>query len=142
MWPGGFSVGGGLTLIHAVGRWSDLLWLCRPPPSEDPWRDLIDGMCGRALSGRVCRDLRSSSAARVRAGVKTVEREEAPVAIVMGLDQHRAQVTADWLDTASGGISRKRIGPADREGVRRFAAPFHGRELEVALEATTGRRFV
>jgi transposase len=62
--------------------------------------------------------------------------------IVMGLDQHRAQITAEWLDTETGEISRKRIAPADRAGIRRFAAAFRGRELEVALEATTGWRFV
>jgi transposase len=60
----------------------------------------------------------------------------------MGLDQHRAQITAEWLDTSTGEIARRRIAPADREGVRRFAAGFRGRELEVALEATTGWRFV
>ncbi|MEA2242269.1 MAG: transposase [Solirubrobacteraceae bacterium] len=38
-------------------------------------------------------------------------------------------------------IARKRITPADRGGVRRFAAGFCGQELEVALEATTGWRF-
>jgi transposase len=64
------------------------------------------------------------------------------VTIVMGLDQHRAQITAEWLDTETGEISRKRIAPADRAGVRRFAASFRGRDLEVALEATTGWRFV
>jgi transposase len=64
------------------------------------------------------------------------------VTIVMGLDQHRAQITAEWLDTATGEISRARVAPADRDAVRRFAARFHGRELEVALEATTGWRFV
>ena len=62
--------------------------------------------------------------------------------IVMGLDQHRAQITAEWLDTATGELSRKRIAPADRDGVRAFATRFRGRELEVALEATTGWRFV
>src|SRR4051812_22207667 len=60
----------------------------------------------------------------------------------MGLDQHRAQITADWLDTASGEVSRARIAPADRGGVCRFAGRFRGEELEVALEATTGWRFV
>jgi transposase len=60
----------------------------------------------------------------------------------MGLDQHRAQITAEWLDTDSGEISRTRIAPADRVGVRRFAARFVGQPLEVALEATTGWRFV
>ena len=62
--------------------------------------------------------------------------------IVMGLDQHRAQITAEWIDTATGEVSRARIAPADREGVRRFAGRFRGQELEVALEATTGWRFV
>jgi DNA-binding MarR family transcriptional regulator len=60
----------------------------------------------------------------------------------MGLDQHRAQITAEWLDTATGEISRARIAPADRGGVRRFAGRFRGQQLEVALEATTGWRFV
>ena len=64
------------------------------------------------------------------------------MAIVMGLDQHRAQITADWLDTDSGEVSRARVAPADRAGVRRFLERFAGRELEVALEATTGWRFV
>ena len=62
--------------------------------------------------------------------------------IVMGLDQHRAQITAEWLDTSTGELSRTRIAPADRAGVRAFAARFRGEELEVALEATTGWRFV
>jgi transposase len=64
------------------------------------------------------------------------------VTIVMGLDQHRAQITADWLDTETGEVSRKRIAPADRAGVRQFAARFADHEAEVALEATTGWRFV
>src|SRR5919109_3810261 len=62
--------------------------------------------------------------------------------IVMGLDQHRAQVTAEWLDTCTGELSRSRVAPADRAGVRRFLAGFRGQELEVALEATTGWRFM
>jgi transposase len=64
------------------------------------------------------------------------------MAIVMGLDQHRAQITAEWVDTVTGEVSRGRIVPADRAGVRKFLARFGGRELEVALEATTGWRFV
>src|SRR4051794_16735102 len=60
----------------------------------------------------------------------------------MGLDQHRAQITAEWIDTATGEVSRAPVSPADRAGVRRFAARFRGEELEVALEATTGWRFV
>src|SRR4051794_38774053 len=64
------------------------------------------------------------------------------MAIVMGLDQHRAQITAEWIDTETGEIKRARIAPADRCGVRRFLAQFAGQPLEVALEATTGWRFV
>jgi transposase len=64
------------------------------------------------------------------------------VTIVMGLDQHRAQITAEWLDTSTGELSRARIAPADRAAVRGFAARFRGSELGVALEATTGWRFV
>src|SRR4051794_36981944 len=60
----------------------------------------------------------------------------------MGLDQHRAQITADWLDTETGEVRRARIAPADRAGVRVFLERFQGQELEVALEATTGWRFV
>lgn len=62
--------------------------------------------------------------------------------IVMGLDQHRAQITAEWIDTDTGEISRARVAPADRAGVRRFLERFAGQQLEVALEATTGWRFV
>jgi len=52
------------------------------------------------------------------------------------------QITAEWLDTATGEIARTPITPGDRDGVRRFLSRFAGQELEVALEATTGRRFV
>jgi transposase len=62
--------------------------------------------------------------------------------IVMGLDQHRAQITAEWIDTSTGEVSRTRVTPADRDRVRRFAERFRGQQLEVALEATTGWRFV
>jgi transposase len=64
------------------------------------------------------------------------------VSIVMGLDQHRAQITAEWLDTATGEVRRGRVVPADRAGVRRFLGRFDGWELEAALEAMTGWRFV
>ena len=52
------------------------------------------------------------------------------MSIVMGLDQHRAQITAEWIDTETGQVSRRRITPADRSGVRRFLARFEGRDLE------------
>jgi len=44
------------------------------------------------------------------------------MSIVMGVDQHRAQITAEWIDLATGEISRARVLPADRAGVRRFLA--------------------
>jgi Transposase len=64
------------------------------------------------------------------------------MSIVMGVDQHWAQITAEWIDLASGEISRARGRPADRAGARRFLARFAGQQLEVALEATTGWRFL
>jgi transposase len=64
------------------------------------------------------------------------------MSLVMGMDQHRAQISAEWVDTSTGEISRARVAPADRAGVRAFLAPFTGSGLEVALEATTGWRFV
>jgi transposase len=64
------------------------------------------------------------------------------VTIVMGLDQHRGRITAEWIETETGEIGRARVAPAHREPVARFLRRFAGRELEVALEATTGWRFV
>jgi transposase len=64
------------------------------------------------------------------------------VTIVMGLDQHRGQITAEWIDTATGEVSRARVAPAHREPVTRFLGRFRGQKLEVGLEATTGWRFV
>src|ERR1022692_3285780 len=68
--------------------------------------------------------------------------EALEMTIVMGLDQHRAQITAEWIDTDTGEVMRSRITPAHRAGVRRFCERFRDQELEVALEATTGWRFV
>jgi hypothetical protein len=44
------SVDGGLTLFAVVDpKGSDWLSLCRPSPTEDRRRDLIDGMCSGAV---------------------------------------------------------------------------------------------
>jgi len=67
---------------------------------------------------------------------------EVKMAIVMGIDQHRAQITAEWIELETGEIGRARVRPADRAGVRRFLARFAGQALEVATEATTGWRFL
>ena len=64
------------------------------------------------------------------------------MAIVLGLDVHRQQITYDALDTASGEVSRGRIAPADRQHLRSWLERFSGRRVEAALEATTGWRFV
>jgi transposase len=60
----------------------------------------------------------------------------------MGLDQHRGQITGEWIETETGEVQRMRVAPADRVHVRRWLSRFCGQELEVALEATTGWRFV
>jgi hypothetical protein len=38
------------------------------------------------------------------------------MAIVMGLDQHRAQITAEWIDTVTAEVSRGRVTPARPSG--------------------------
>jgi transposase len=60
----------------------------------------------------------------------------------MGLDQHRGQITGEWIDTETGEVQRARVAPADRVHVRKWLSRFCGKDLEVALEATTGWRFV
>src|SRR2546423_11752901 len=64
------------------------------------------------------------------------------MAIVVGLDQHRAQITAGWIDTDSGELGRACVWPAHRDDVRKFFTRLTGGPVEVALEATTGWRFV
>jgi transposase len=60
----------------------------------------------------------------------------------MAFDQHRDQIAFDALDTATGEVSRGRIRPADRLGFRRWLRRWEGKEIEAALEATTGWRFM
>lgn len=62
--------------------------------------------------------------------------------IVIGLDVHREQITYDALDTATAEIWRGRLRPATRASLRQFLAQFAAQQMEVALEATTGWRFV
>jgi hypothetical protein len=41
------------------------------------------------------------------------------MACVMGLDQHRAQISAEWIDTITGEVARARVAPrASRRGAR------------------------
>src|SRR4051795_7686373 len=87
------------------------------------------------------RDLLSASADSPRR-CSTVALEEAPCDDRNGLDRHRGQVTAEWIDTDTGEVSRARVVPAHRQPVARLLSRFGGQALEVALEATTGWRFV
>ena len=50
------------------------------------------------------------------------------MSIVMGLDQHRGQITGEWIDTETGEVQRTRVVPADRAAVRKFlsALPWPG----------------
>jgi len=64
------------------------------------------------------------------------------MAIVIGFDIHREQVTFDALDDVTGEVQRGRISPADRFAVRRFLASLPAGQIDVALEATTGWRFI
>ena len=63
------------------------------------------------------------------------------MAIVAGFDVHRAQITFDALNTETGEVSRGRI-DATPAAVARWLARFGGQEIDVAVEACTGWRFV
>jgi transposase len=64
------------------------------------------------------------------------------MSIVVGLDIHREQITFDALDEEAGEVRRGRIAPADRASVRRFLRSLPAGGVDVALEATTGWRFI
>jgi transposase len=65
------------------------------------------------------------------------------MSIVGGLDIHRKQLTFDYLDTASGQVTRGQVAPADREHLRAWLARFTGRgETAFAIEGCTGWRYV
>jgi len=64
------------------------------------------------------------------------------MSIVVGLDVHRAQITCDALNTATGEAATGRITPADRATLRTFLRRWAGEDVEAAVEATTGWRFV
>src|SRR5207249_10650235 len=69
--------------------------------------------------------------------------EEVALGIVCALDVQRGQTTDAIVGVRSGGLSRARITPATRESVRAWLSRFDGvDEVRVALEGTTGWRFV
>src|SRR6187200_3739504 len=64
------------------------------------------------------------------------------MAVFLGLDLHRAQITFDALDVDTGEVQTGRVRPANRDTFARFLARFDGAELVAAVEAMTGWRFV
>jgi hypothetical protein len=51
----------------------------------------------------------------------------------MGLDQHRGQITGEWIDVETGEVARTRVAPADRAHVRTWLSRFGGQQLEVGV---------
>jgi transposase len=68
------------------------------------------------------------------------------VDIVGAFDVHRKQITFDNVQTDSGEVHRGKIRPADRESLREwldeFTEWFSGKQIAIAVEATTGWRYV
>jgi len=65
------------------------------------------------------------------------------MAIVGGDDVHRAQITFDYVDTASGAVSTGQIRPATRSALRKWLERVHSvDEVAFAVEGCTGWRFV
>jgi len=62
--------------------------------------------------------------------------------IVDAMDIQRRQITVRWQDMSTGEIRRRRIIPAARGPLREWLSQFEGRDAHIALEATTGWRFV
>ena len=70
-------------------------------------------------------------------------RWEVTVTIIGGLDIHRAQLTFDYVDVATGEGRTGRIAPANRELLRKWLERFPGSgEVEFVLEGCTGWRYV
>jgi transposase len=66
--------------------------------------------------------------------------------IVGAFDLHRKQITFDYIEMQSGEVHRGKIQPADRENLRLwldgFTERFPAQHAAIAVEATTGWRFV
>src|SRR5262249_51778649 len=62
--------------------------------------------------------------------------------IVVALDVHRNQITYKALDRETGELRRGRIAPARRAELRAWLTQFADQAVEVAVEGTTGWRFV
>lgn len=64
------------------------------------------------------------------------------MAIVGGLDLHRAQITYDYVDTATGEVSTGRVAPANRVTFARFLEELPTCDTEFVVEGCTGWWFV
>ena len=66
--------------------------------------------------------------------------------IVGAFDVHRKQITFDYVQIDSGEVHRGKIRPADRESLREwldgFTQRFSGKQIAIAVESTTGWRYV
>lgn len=62
--------------------------------------------------------------------------------MIGGLDVHRAQITYDWVDHDTGETGRGKVRPATREAFRAWLGELPASEGDMAVEATTGWRFV
>jgi transposase len=66
--------------------------------------------------------------------------------IVGGFDVHRKQITFDYIEMESGELHRGKIRPATGESLRgwldEFTEQFSGKQIAIAVEATTGWRYV
>jgi transposase len=66
--------------------------------------------------------------------------------IVGGFDVHRKQITFDYMEMETGELHRGKIRPATRESLREwldeFTERFSGKHIAIAVEATTGWRYV
>jgi transposase len=65
------------------------------------------------------------------------------MAVAVGVDLHRGQLTFDYVDLGTGESWRGRISPADRESLREWLRRFDGTPgVEFAVEGCTGWRYV
>jgi transposase len=62
--------------------------------------------------------------------------------IVGGLDLHRAQITFDYLDTATGEVQVGKVRPGCREAFARFLADLPSSDAHFVVEGCTGWWFV
>jgi hypothetical protein len=68
-------------------------------------------------------------------------KEVSAMTIIGGLDVHRQQITYDWVDVDTGECDRGQA-PGERQGLRQWLASLLVAEGDMAVEATTGWRFV